>query len=280
MDRLLAGLMTLVLAVVVGCSSPKGEKGDPGASGSDGPAGAQGPSGAQGPVGPGGAQGDPGAPGAAGPGGAQGPVGPGGAQGDAGAPGSSTGDVTVWVFDTLTLAAVQGAQVLAAPGGELVTTGVNGAAVFTGLPVGVHTFSVEGASLALRGNDVVPAYLVSAPPVPLSVRAGTQSSVAVSLPRLWAENFNLVALHTSANPLFKNTNCAACHGSRAAELARDGTTPSYHKRHSALGCVMCHATTDLTEESGAHLRKQVSPASCLGCHTQYPNRICAVPTCP
>lgn len=192
--------------------------------------------------------------------------------------------MTVYVFDALTLAAVQGAQVMASPGGELVNTGANGAAVFSALPVGVHTFAVEGQSLKLQGNDVVPGYLMSAPPVPVSVRAATQSSVAVALPRFWAQDFNLVALHTrltGTNLLFKDANCTACHGSRAAELARDGTTPSFHMRHRTQACTSaCHGTVDLAEESGAHLRKQVSPAACLVCHQQYPTKICSVPNCP
>lgn len=256
----------MVVAGLVGCSGPKGDKGDPGAEGGMGGTGATGPAGPSGP------QGDAGT---------QGPVGP---QGDAGTPGSSTGEVTVVVYDALTMALVAGAQVLASPGGELVNTGDAGVAVFPGLPVGIHTFAVEGQSLRQQGNDIVGSHLVSAPPVPVSVRAGTQSAVAVSLPRFWAQDFNLVSLHTkltTTNLLFKDANCSACHGRRAAETARDGTTPGYHMRHTALNCTaLCHGTVDLTDESGAQLRKQVSTAACVTCHTQFPTRICNVPVCP
>lgn len=282
MHRLFVGLMTLAVAALVGCTGPKGDKGDPGAAGADGAPGSAGTAGATGPTGATGATGATGTTGTTGP---TGPTGPQGAQGDAGTPGSSTGSVTVFVYDALTLAYVRGAQVVASPGGEVMSTGDGGTAMFSGLPVGVHTFAVEGQALKQQGNDVVGSYLVQAPPVPVSVRAASQTTVAVALPRIWAQDFNLVALHTklpSNNLLFKNANCTACHGSRNDELARDGTSPSFHMRHSAQTCTAsCHGTVDLLEESGAHLRKQVSPdTACLSCHYQYPNKICSTPNCP
>ena len=239
------------------------------------------PEGKQGPAGEPGNDGFPGPDGPAGPGGPTGSVGPSGPTGPAGDAGSSAGNVTVHVVDAHSNADLANATVVATPGEASVKADASGRARFADLPVGVYQFRATAPGLKLLGNAMVATSDVGGTSVAVAVRAGVSFSIDLQVRRLDPDRLNLVTLHDSAKTaVYTLANCQACHGLRTGELSADPLKPPYHGKHAGFGCLTCHVSVDLGQESGATLRKQVAVTLCRTCHTQYPTKICATPTCP
>jgi hypothetical protein len=71
--------------------------------------------------------------------------------------------------------------------------------------------------------------------------------------------------------------CVACHGNKASSQSLSASVATAHKLHmrSSLKtvrfgqCQLCHIAADELNDSGASLRKQVSPVKCLSCHGTF-----------
>lgn len=241
-------LAILAALVAVACTEPTGPQGPAGTPGADGTDGVDGVDGEDGPPGP---------------------------------QGTSLGTVVVTVLDADSRAEIVDATVTVQAASGVTGVTVAGRTTFVDLPIGVYTFQVTAPTLELRGADFVPGLSTTAITTPVSVRGGAITRTQVALERLRVASFNLNAVHTPQTATFKEANCKACHGSRADEATLDPTKPSYHSKHKSLPCTMCHdAATDLRHKSGANTRRNVSTGKCLGCHSQYPDKICATPVCP
>ena len=94
---------------------------------------------------------------------------------------------------------------------------------------------------------------------------------------------NLVDLHANAGKL-GNRECLACHADIPKEVSRNGgcgtkdvalvnKCKKYHRVHleskldAPKACADCHQSIDLRNGSGAALRRQVDPQTCVGCHS-------------
>jgi len=252
---------TLLLAVATGLlACPAAKQGPPGEPGVDGFPGPDGPSG---PIGP------------------TGTAGPSGAVGPAGDAGTSVGTVIVHVIDAHSNADLADAGVVVSPGDIGARTDASGRARFADLPIGVYQFKATAPSLKPLGNAMVAGGEVTASSVSLAVRAAVSTSIDLQVTRLDLDRLNLVTMHDSTKTaVYTLANCQACHGLRTGELSADPLKPPYHAKHAGFGCLTCHVTVDLAQDSAATIRKQVSVGLCTPCHTQYPTKICPTPNCP
>jgi hypothetical protein len=93
----------------------------------------------------------------------------------------------------------------------------------------------------------------------------------------------LAALAANEQQLHQNATttamgkCVACHGNKASSASLSASVATAHKLHmrSSLKtvrfgqCQLCHIAADELNDSGASLRKQVSPVKCLSCHGTF-----------
>jgi hypothetical protein len=144
------------------------------------------------------------------------------------------------------------------------------------VPAGTYELRAEGMALKLVGTSIVlgdPATVVIGG---VTVAAGKATAVRISLPRL-AESMNLVTLMDSTKPYYTNANCIACHTDRKDEASLDPAVKMFHAlpKHSTLGCVSCHATTEIRRSGwdlgkGIRLSKNATVRLCAACHVNYP----------
>lgn len=201
--------------------------------------------------------------------------------------GDTSGTIRGVVRDRDTGALIEGAEVAAQPLGASMTTGADGAFVFADAPFGVYIITAVGPSLVLSGNSVESGVDVSDGEAGISLLAGQDVFVALSLPRLDIEGMNLERVHTGPGDHYTEANCIACHTDREAETSTDPALPPYHAigAHANLSCTsLCHSgKVSITwrgwgGDVGATLRKQVDVSACTGCHGCYPSSFCT--TCP
>jgi hypothetical protein len=113
------------------------------------------------------------------------------------------------------------------------------------------------------------------PPVPHPLDVLGQDCVGCHEHATW----DFVALHDRSHPQY-DADCIKCHGTLLGEETLAPDRPGPHTRmlpaFLALGqveptnadCVWCHYHTDLVQESGGDLRRQVYVSWCWGCHRE------------
>ena len=107
--------------------------------------------------------------------------------------------------------------------------------------------------------------------------------ITVALTALLVLVLGLGAVAANEADLHKNSGttamgkCVACHGNKAMSQSLTAAVATAHKTHMRgttktlrFGtCNTCHASADTLNDSGAALRKQVSPTKCLSCHGTF-----------
>lgn len=87
---------------------------------------------------------------------------------------------------------------------------------------------------------------------------------------------NLVDLHKNAKA--NAAQCAGCHACIKKQKSSDPKVKAFHPLHLEspllkFTCVDCHQSVDLSQESGAKLRKQVDPGICKSCHAPWSSKM-------